>query len=777
MRFDDSLETVLAADMSNAFGAQSGWRQLVDLIGRGRAPASAEAIARLRAIRPLVPAPIRSASARALAFANPPAALVALFADDDLAIAAPVLRIAELPAERWIEMLASMSSANRSVLRHRRDLAAEVVRALESFGPIDFILPAGVDAPPLSMAPIKAVPEAAEAAFEGAAHAPAPTALVADDIETPGTSQPVRLTPDPLSIDWTEMLPPEPPQLPVDTRPLSIDWTQFLPEPAITAAASPAVAPAGTARSQYRDADSMIDWREVIALRPPNDPPLRAVVAVASQPIADLPVIDDVGPAVVEMRAGMSAEAAEVEIELGVDAEVGADAYAPPSPPAQGWPDSSFVSLASVALGLPVVVEALRLRESVPLLPPEAPAIEMAPEADVGDRSTEAPAGAFQISDLVARIEAFQRRRDGDPQTSRLPASEGAIDAEPDAASTADDFRFETDSHGVIRWVSGVSRSAVIGMTIAPAAQLLAARVDGVVAGAFQHRSSFSDGRLRIDGTSDAAGAWQISGVPAFDPASGRFSGYRGRARRPRIDERAEPSPRGRSPATDALRQLVHELRTPTTAIAGFAEMIETELLGPVASPYRDYASTIRHSASALLGAIDDLDTAARIEAHALDLRPTQVPLLALIERIAVDLTPLVDLRHARLVIEAAHEVEVHGDDRAIDRLFARLLAALVSAAGSGEVITVQVATIDDIAVIDINRPSALAAYPGDALLSIDAEREAEQGAPLLGTGFALRLARNLATELGGNLAIGAERLTLRLPAALSLGVDQASTN
>ena len=45
----------------------------------------------------------------------------------------------------------------------------------------------------------------------------------------------------------------------------------------------------------------------------------------------------------------------------------------------------------------------------------------------------------------------------------------------------------------------------------------------------------------------------------------------------------AEPSRAGRGMAPDSLRQLVHELRTPTNAIAGFAEMIETQMLGPVA--------------------------------------------------------------------------------------------------------------------------------------------------------------------------------------------------
>ena len=46
-------------------------------------------------------------------------------------------------------------------------------------------------------------------------------------------------------------------------------------------------------------------------------------------------------------------------------------------------------------------------------------------------------------------------------------------------------------------------------------------------------------------------------------------------------------------------------------------------------------------------------------------------------------------------------------------------------------------------------------------------------GAPLLGTGFALRLARNLAVELHGSLVIGDKALTLRLPAAVIASVEQ----
>ena len=88
VRFDDSLKTVLSADMSSGVGARSAWRQLVDLLSRDRIPADAATIDRLRALRDAVPLDVRAASGRALAFAAPGAALVALFAEDEIAVAA-----------------------------------------------------------------------------------------------------------------------------------------------------------------------------------------------------------------------------------------------------------------------------------------------------------------------------------------------------------------------------------------------------------------------------------------------------------------------------------------------------------------------------------------------------------------------------------------------------------------------------------------------------------------------------------------------------------------
>lgn len=580
MRFDDSLKTVLNADMREGFGAQAAWRQLVDLAGRGRTPPDEPVIARLRMLRQAVPVEVRAASARGLAYARPDARLVAFFAEDALAVAAPVVRTAELSAEEWIELLPRLTPALRSVLRHRRDLPEAATRGLESFGPIDFSLP-----------------------------------------------------------------------------------------------------------------------------RPEGD---------EARPVSDDPVFDLA-----------QAERLEPDTAIGVAAPaVAADAR--------------------VLAEAPVTVE--------------SPARE---------GTSSATADSFAISDLVARIEAFRRRRDQTLETA--PAA--MEDPEP----AADRFLFETDAKGAIIGVDGVARGALVGLSITHAGMQGLAQLDGVASGAFRQRSRFDDARLEVGGASTAAGSWRLAGVPFFEPATGRFSGFRGVARRPRPDQDAAPS-RAQGPSPDALRQLVHELRTPTNAIAGFAELIETELLGPVSDPYRDRARSIGRRAADLLAAIEDLDTAARMETGALELRPGPVAIQPLMRRVVDDLRPLATMRGVRVIVDSDEGARATADDRALERLLGRLFATLVAAGGAGESIRASVYANPSSVEIAVDRPRSLAGLSPDALLNLDAVDEAAEGMPLLGTGFALRVARNLASELGGALDIGPARLTLRLPAVVDRPVEHATT-
>ncbi|WP_294355227.1 HAMP domain-containing sensor histidine kinase [uncultured Sphingomonas sp.] len=561
MRFDDSLKTVLAADVSTSFGASAAFRQLTDLIARGRAPAEDVLIARLRAIGEHVPVATRASVARGLALADPPAALVALFAADDAEVAASVLRVARLTPEDWDELIPRLSPMGRSVLRQRSDLPPSAGRALETMGRTDFALS---DQRP------------------------------ATEVETSGA---------------------------------------------------------------------------VAAI-----PVMPIVHAVADEPV--VPVAE------------------------------------------------------------------------------EAPVVH-------GER--------FEIADLVHRIEEFQRGRN-----TPYPL---ALADEAQVAS----FRFESDADGIIRWIDSAPRGAVIGTHLAHAG-VARTGVDGVAAGAFRKRAAFSDARLVIAGNSPLGGDWRIAGVPVFEQSSGRFMGYRGSARRPRIDEdaaRARPVP---APTLDArgaegLRRLVHELRTPTNAIAGFSELIERELLGPVAETYRERAAAIRAQVSGLIGAIEDLDMAARIEAAALDLRADVIALQPLLTQVAEDLAPLAARRGAALLLPDASNARVAADPIAVERVISRLSATLLSASAPGETLRVRVNEGSaDLLHVSIDRPAAFVGRDDLGLLHLDDQVDDADGAPLLGVGFALRLVRNLAAQLGGHLLFEPTRLTVALPRAVAARKDAAST-
>jgi len=153
MRFDDRLATVLAQTIDGETGRQAVWRQLTDLLAQ--APdldtlTRARGLARLREWRPRVPEPVRRSTAAALAWQALPPDLILFFAEDLASIAAPVIGTARADDADWARLIPQFSPVARALLRHRRDLGPEALRALEVYGPADLMLasPARETAPP-----------------------------------------------------------------------------------------------------------------------------------------------------------------------------------------------------------------------------------------------------------------------------------------------------------------------------------------------------------------------------------------------------------------------------------------------------------------------------------------------------------------------------------------------------------------------------------------------------------------------------------------------------
>lgn len=531
MRFDDRLATMLRQPAETDGARQAIWRQLVDLLAQAgeRESSHREAVLdRLRAWRNAIPLAIRRSAAASLSGHILPADLIRFFAEDAPSIAAPVLTTASGSAEFWCALIPELSPVARALLRHRRDLEPEAVRALAAFGASDLVIPA----------------------------------------------------------------------------------------PALVGAEAAATAPSP-----------------------------------------------------------------------------------PPSPPA--------------------------------------------------------------IAELVARIEAFRRRREEERESASVH----------NVAVATGEFRFETGPDGVVAWCDHPLRGAIVGISIA-AAGVMGEGVDGHAAGAFRSRAAFRDARLSLAGEGGAGGEWRISAVPVFDEATGRFTGYRGTGRRPRIDERAELAGLyGTALPGDSLRQLAHEIRTPLNAIIGFAEMIDRQILGPAAEDYRERASLILGEARRLLGTIDDLDTAARLEAHVLKLDPRHVDGAAVLAGLADRLDELTRERGVTLRIEVRPELTpIDADPVSVERMFSRLLTATLGLAAEGEEIGATLGPRSDgvkSLVLRIARPEVLAGRDERALLDPGYSLDGEwPDAPVLGLGFTLRLVRGLAEAAHGLLLVEDEAFVLSLPCA-----------
>jgi len=388
---------------------------------------------------------------------------------------------------------------------------------------------------------------------------------------------------------------------------------------------------------------------------------------------------------------------------------------------------------------------------------PEAPAEPPARSRRWKPPAEEAP----KISEMVARIERMRRMRSPVMQEQR---SDTAL------SYTAQDspalFRWECGPSGEIAWVEGAPRGALIGRSIALAGNGDGEGVDRAVERAFALRSPFRDAGFSLPGDGLLSGHWRISGVPAFEPADGRFAGYRGVARR----EEAMPPPAG-SPAPppstdhDSLRELVHEIKTPLNAIIGFAEIIDGQYLGPAHRSYRERAAEIVGQARTLLGAIDDLDFAAKLQSSRSS--PGEgTDFAAILPRLTQEFATRAAVRGAE--ISTRMEGRLHRcalDAELAERLVRRFVESVIDAAGPAEALALGLGSEGGNCALTLTRPYTIFDAGEEQLFDPAFALNADDK---LGIGFALRLVRGLARIAGGDLRVDPERLVLLLPAVRS---------
>jgi signal transduction histidine kinase len=228
---------------------------------------------------------------------------------------------------------------------------------------------------------------------------------------------------------------------------------------------------------------------------------------------------------------------------------------------------------------------------------------------------------------------------------------------------------------------------------------------------------------------------------------------------------------------TEFLAMMSHELRTPLNAIAGYTELLELGISGPVSDMQREQLGRIRRSQRHLLGIIEDLLDLSRLEHGApadIDLGP--MPVHETLGSLEALIAPQLKARNLTYIYNPAEvELMAYGNRARVEQIVLNLLSnAIKYTAPGGRVGLASDLRMDrvEIRVSDtghgIPREKLDSIFEPFTRLEMDLTRTTE------GTGLGLAISRHLARAMNGDLTARSDLgrgsiFTLTLPTQASV--------
>jgi two-component system phosphate regulon sensor histidine kinase PhoR len=205
----------------------------------------------------------------------------------------------------------------------------------------------------------------------------------------------------------------------------------------------------------------------------------------------------------------------------------------------------------------------------------------------------------------------------------------------------------------------------------------------------------------------------------------------------------------------DFLANVSHELKTPLSAIRGFAETLRDGALDEPDTARR-FTERILDQCRRLQALLDDLLTLSRLESVEAPFERRPVDLAACAARAAEAVARAADERGVTLAVEPADgRVEVAGDPESLERLLVNLVDNAVKYNRDGGRVTVRLARAGGEALIEVEDtgigiPEELQPRVFERFFRVDKGRAREEG----GTGLGLAIVKHVVQRHGGTVEL-----------------------
>jgi signal transduction histidine kinase len=231
------------------------------------------------------------------------------------------------------------------------------------------------------------------------------------------------------------------------------------------------------------------------------------------------------------------------------------------------------------------------------------------------------------------------------------------------------------------------------------------------------------------------------------------------------------------------LAAMSHELRTPLNAVIGFAEIMSSELFGPLGHrKYSQYATDIRTSGSHLLSLINDILDLSRIDAGEGKLDESDVDLHDVVTQSLRMVSPQADAAGIVLSSEIATDLpHVRADKRRLKQTLVNLLGNAVKFTSAGGRIQVRAFGQDGgVAVAVADTGIGIARQDIPRALERFGQVDSTLARKYEGAGLGLPLAKHFMEMHGGTLTLESTvdvgtTVTVMLPASRTLTAASAA--